>query len=319
MPLLKMLRRWRGFTLVELLVVIAIIAILIGLLLPAVQKIREAAARTQCLNNLKQISLACVNCADTYHGRLPVSVGLYPQPTWGPNNGDGGHFMHLLPFLEQKPVYDATFIPNSQQGFGNGWGDGRNGPASTYTQWANSVRLGELPVFNCPSDPTAQDAAGGDQYGSPGGYTSYAFNGQIFKANWSAPTGSWSPYNPTLRYPAGIRDGASQTAFYTEKTRHTTRGQRYDGYWPDWGGPIYDSSDFGQPIGPGAVPQFTWTMANDRANINGDLPGTPHTGSINVAMGDGSVHSIQQTVTGSTWWALFTPNGNDTAGNNWTP
>lgn len=121
MPIIRMLRRWRGFTLIELLVVIAIIAILIGLLVPAVQKVREAAARLQCSNNLKQISLATVNCSDTHQGKMPTGMGMYPGhgSTWGDagNGGDiwrntsdgyGSAFFHILPFIEQDNLYKAS-------------------------------------------------------------------------------------------------------------------------------------------------------------------------------------------------------------------
>src|SRR5215475_11572493 len=95
-----------GLTLIELLVVIAIIAILIGLLVPAVQKVRAAAQRIQCSNNLKQITLATVNCADTNGGKLPPSIGLYPSPdTPTPGNSDGGLFLHILPYLEQDNLF----------------------------------------------------------------------------------------------------------------------------------------------------------------------------------------------------------------------
>src|SRR5436309_2337054 len=109
MVVLNRTRGWRGFTLIELLVVIAIIAILIALLLPAVQKVREAAARAQCQNNLKQICLATISAADAYNKRLPAGLGLYPNPSSAGNNGSGGLLFHILPFIEQQGAYRLSY------------------------------------------------------------------------------------------------------------------------------------------------------------------------------------------------------------------
>src|SRR5437667_12898132 len=108
MPLKRLWRRMSGFTLIELLVVIAIIAILIGLLLPAVQKVREAAARVQCMDNLKNMSLGTIHEADTYNGKLPPGLGNYPNRNPAANNGQGGVLFHLLPFIEQGNAYKKT-------------------------------------------------------------------------------------------------------------------------------------------------------------------------------------------------------------------
>src|SRR6516165_3397113 len=119
MTRIHLLRFWRAFTLIELLVVIAIIAILIGLLLPAVQKVREAAARMSCSNNLKQIDLATINCADAHQGLLPPGLGLYPIPLPSPSNGSGSVFFHILPYAEQANLYNTTFDPTGTASWQN--------------------------------------------------------------------------------------------------------------------------------------------------------------------------------------------------------
>jgi prepilin-type N-terminal cleavage/methylation domain-containing protein len=134
-------RRWRGFTLIELLVVIAIIAILIGLLLPAIQKVREAAARMSCSNNLKQLGLACHNYHDT-HGKLPPAA-LVPNGTnWNDENNMGPPWTVLiLPQIEQENLYKTVI--GSVQNVVNGNRD---------SGW-RSIRNVRIKTFICPTDP----------------------------------------------------------------------------------------------------------------------------------------------------------------------
>jgi prepilin-type N-terminal cleavage/methylation domain-containing protein len=182
MPNLRFWNRLRGFTLVELLVVIAIIAVLIGLLLPAVQKVRQAAARAQSQNNLKQITLALHNCNDAY-GKLPPALGLFPGDPLDrakivtalngtvPANGSspapyGTVFYMILPFMEQDAAYSSLYDyhgPASTEPWGGSDGGTGLGPViwPSTSPWLAGQNPGlsgaPSPViksFIAPGDPT---------------------------------------------------------------------------------------------------------------------------------------------------------------------
>ncbi len=294
-------RSWRGFTLIELLVVIAIIAILIALLVPAVQKVREAAARTQCVNNLKQLALACVNCCDTNRGAIPPSIGLYPNPNQANGNGNGGLFFHLLSYYEQASIYKASLAGPPDP-------DGRNGNFATYSQWTAAPQQAKLQILNCPSDPTGT--------GIEGGYSSYGYNGQVFRHQYPG----WGVNPP--RFPAGIQDGTSNTAMLYDHLRHNTPGAGpYENtYWPDWGGISY-SNDVGDPTGPGVgAPITNLKFTNGTyapSNTDGNRGGSPHTNNFCCAMFDGQVRVVNGNVSGTTWWYAITPANGDVLGTDW--
>src|SRR5215471_722063 len=144
----------RGFTLFQLLVVLAMLAILIGLLLPIVQKVRQAAARAQSSNNLKQIVLAIHNCHDTYN-RFPPLVGHFPN-----EKGQGTLFFYILPFLEQDNLYTSA---QSDKG--------------EFSVWHDGVYSKVLKVYLCP-----QDATGGttNRFEDWLALSSYAANFTVF-------------------------------------------------------------------------------------------------------------------------------------------
>jgi prepilin-type N-terminal cleavage/methylation domain-containing protein/prepilin-type processing-associated H-X9-DG protein len=328
---MRLLRRWRGFTLIELLVVIAIIAILIGLLLPAVQKVRDAAARAQCQNNLHQISLAIQNCADVHQGAMPPAIGTYPTNLSGKtewvcpkpvNTAWGGFLYHLLPYVEQGNLYNATqCYKNGVPVQGYGIEDGGPPTVPGYTYINNVVKL-----YVCPGDPT-----GGGGTSGWAAIGSYVYNGMLFQADWKGYS----------RYPASITDGTSNTIFLTE----TYAGHGFKGdqtlYWWDYNSfetPTSANGDCGglnrvgkivagkvvDPFTPLIQPNVTycstttgpWTWGG-QVSICMCRAVSPHTGGINVGMGDGSTRLLSQGISSYTWYAASTPQSGEVLGSDW--
>ncbi|MGH7224051.1 MAG: DUF1559 domain-containing protein, partial [Gemmataceae bacterium] len=230
-----------AFTLIELLVVIAIIAVLVGLLLPAVQKVREAAARAQCQNNLKQLGVAFQNIANTYNNELPPCYGVYPSTsvTMFANT-----LVWILPFIEQQNLFGQI-----------------QAAGSSSPNWRNASPT-VIKSYQCPSDTMIK--AGISLIGHPpGSWASYGVNGQVFGSAFPSGVGSTiiSNYNPRggTVIPRDVPDGTSNTIFCMDKLALCEKGGTGGTIW----GALYDdaipavgtTASYGV-LSPNIYPQF---------------------------------------------------------------
>ncbi|MCI0377317.1 MAG: DUF1559 domain-containing protein [Gemmataceae bacterium] len=308
-------KRSNGFTLIELLVVIAIIAILIGLLLPAVQKVREAAARAQCSNNLKQMGLAVHNFHDTRKVIPPsrTASGGFPALSV-PANAYTGWGTWLLPFIEQDNVW-RTYSTTLH------WGHANNRQAITT----------QIPIFNCPStpnqprvQPTFTVTQGATYTIANAASSDYAVLRNVETSLWTSFPGDVDTYNGANRWGgfsynsgstirvmrfASILDGLSNSLSYVEDAgrpnRYLSGRVQIAGAWT--GSAWADSeSEYGLH---GCTPSATKDIRPGRVAINCTNNGEPyafHTGGINIGLFDGSVRFISETVNIRTFARLVT-------------
>jgi prepilin-type N-terminal cleavage/methylation domain-containing protein len=300
--------RIRGFTLIELLVVIAIIAVLVALILPAVQQAREAARRSQCRNNLKQIGLALHN----YHGvqnALPLGYGGYPFTNQGNLWGWG---TMILPQMDQVPLYDAL---SASPGGTNGFGVPKTGFQAVMTSPSppNNLLQTSIPTYRCPSDngtAIVTIPAGGLNGCMPGSTSSFGRSnyagvlGATYGNNNGLLNGDGSFYESSLRRFVHYRDGLSNTFLVGERRSPETVGGKFTGGDAIWAGAADDNFPDWQGFSMhlGACDQAS-PLNMKTTTAPSAASGQPfiafsslHAGGAFFLMGDGSVRFISDSI-----------------------
>jgi prepilin-type N-terminal cleavage/methylation domain-containing protein len=289
------MRKRLGFTLIELLVVIAIIAILIALLVPAVQKVREAAARTQIINNLKQCSLALHNCNDV-NRKLPPATG-----TFGTQLFVRALSIHLLPYVEQSALFQLCVA---------------GVPPTTPT----------VPSFIAPLDFTNSDGQRVQNFATNARVFTDVGVGTAWNANMGVSTGIGS-----ASIPRTFQDGTSNTiVFATRYANSATAGSlgnvtcsAYDGLYATNTGAFFGVLAMTGPVTQSGV-NYGWqlqpTLAGTNIVICDSSVGMAHsfgTGGIQVGLGDGSVRSVSPSASSNAWNMALQPNDGNPLPSDW--
>ncbi|OWK44386.1 hypothetical protein FRUB_02318 [Fimbriiglobus ruber] len=333
--------RW-GFTLIELLVVIAIIAILIGLLLPAVQRVREAAARSQCQNNLKQIGLALHNFAGNYNGQFPAALihsGRYNNPSDTPYSGpevsyagqayvvyNHTGFVALLPYLEQSALF-ALYNYQMAASVSSPYGlpvapNPSNNPNHT-------VSGTFVKVYVCPSDASPPPIMNEN----PGLPSDFYEMTNVSRSNYLFSTGAYTDYDAdwattsTAARGAFGNNGAARLTTIQDGTSNTIAVGESLQQWHNSStifGPYWGAGTHTAVHGRGYYSTFTpnYPYGSCAPNPNSSRKCTyawgfssNHTGTTNFVLCDGSVRGIADGIDPTVWIAICTPNGGEVVGN----
>ncbi len=306
----------RAFTLIELLVVIAIIAVLIGLLLPAVQKVREAAARTQCQNNLKQWGLAMHNMHDAT-GALPEGNRSNPRRVW---------VVLVWPYVEQGALYTSF---DQRVHF---WQ-----PPNTYENTINGANARTAPIYYCPSDRPGALWKGDPYWRARGNYV----------VNWGNQMVPYNPADPLQNPNLGIApfgyidhtnrdkprtvkltdmaDGTSNTLLVSEIIMAAgdfdfdIRGDMMNDDRPCTMFMTINPPNSGTDVSP-YCNQVTYPMnppcTNTGSANSHKAARSKHAGGVNAAFGDGSIRFVTNSILPATWRAVGTMTGGETPAEN---
>ena len=287
--------RSRGFTLIELLVVIAIIAVLIALLLPAVQQAREAARRSQCKNNLKQLGLAMFNYEETHRS--------FPLGSYAPTSTMANWRAHLLPFLDQSPVYMRLNF------------NGGNFMSGGLTVGSNDILANlSMSVYVCPSSPLSPTVGGQGNsqntlmhmyVGISGAYPDPALRTVGFTSNYGgfyANNGSLL-HNQITRI-ADFTDGSSNTMLIGEQSGRVGTADIRSAYYGGWCGTTFPAPVTGTVQGDAWSTGLTTVQYQINAKVAAGGSGDPydantilnsfHVGGIHMLMGDGTVRFLSE-------------------------